>query len=762
MWCYTLLPKILNMSLTAGIAIVLVLLARLMLRKAPKIFSYALWAVVLFRLVCPLSFSSEFSLLGLFNTPTATVSDSGTYSSITYIPSDIVHMEYPRVDLPLPGVSKAINENLPQGREQIAADPLEFPMSSATTLWLFGIAAMLIYSVISILRLRSKLVGAVKWRDNIYLADHIASPFVMGALRPKIYLPSTLSERERDYIVLHEQTHIRRFDHIVKIIAFFTLTVHWFNPLVWAAFFLCVKDMEMSCDEAVMRKMNGDIRVDYSTSLLSLAAGRKIVAGTPLAFGEGDTKSRIKNVMNYKKPAFWIVAVAMVVCIVLAVCLITNPRTDPSEWQSQPVYEDQDDYFAALEAARTSDRTEEIAAKDMGDNEKTALAWMDAWFDMYKALPKDNIAYISDGVVDRLYIVKISKEGLPKAFVFSVIFSVRPTYPIAQGGFWAAGNTTESSGRDETWGQQHIEVELRLENDGNYHYVSSGTGAVGSLDTYDILSAEGTANEEYNTSLGAAEQAQAVLDSIVSDGTVAMTLTIADGIGGGRYEVPLEYGNGRNRVSGFDSSFDWSYMEGEPSSKSVNSLKVESPDGAASIQCWQDSDLVFCTLDSKSFWLSAGVLGSDAVFDGTIFTYLRIWYDEAEISGLRGNIVVPDKGQSYQEIAQAWTEAEEEAMLRATPGSKYACTYVKITASINKDAVDSWYSMEALKTEHFYFNYSTVFIPENDRAKNWLMAGNTVEYTGSDAPAGALKYYLMGPMYLTEEGWRCGGVGTGP
>lgn len=637
MWCYTLFPKILNMSLTAVIIIALVLLARLPLRKAPKVFSYALWAVVLFRLVCPLSFSSEFSLLGLFNTPTATASNSGIYSSITYIPSDIVHTEYPRVDLPLPGVSKAINENLPQGREQIAADPLEFPMSSATILWLCGIVAMLIYSLYSLLRLKRKLVGAVRLRENIYLADRIATPFVIGVIRPKIYLPSTLLEREREYIILHERTHIRRLDHIVKLLSFLALTLHWFNPLVWLAFILSGKDMEMSCDEAVMKKMDGDIRADYSASLLSLATGRKIFAGAPLAFGEGDTKSRIKNVMNYKKPAFWVVIATLVAVLAICVGLAANPRnntsftdsllqyrteyigdnskvggiisalkypdkvtyrsfelytegpplmvtvkldtdtetrnfytgalnegpfrknaiimfslihnaeyitfelndgtnpysmqftrdmadrfvdgdvwsysaspeqfetllqmvesievTEPETWNPQPEYENQDDYSKALDAAQKSVKTEEIAVDDKGQNEKTALAWMEAYLGMYKALPKDNMAYLAQGVVDRLKITQISKEGLPKAFIFSVTFSVRPTYPIASNAFWMAGNTGNSPGRDETWGQMSREVELRRDDDGRYHFVSIGTGGAGNPDIYDMVDDTGATGE---------------------------------------------------------------------------------------------------------------------------------------------------------------------------------------------------------------------------------------------------------------------------
>lgn len=324
MWTYTLLPQILNMSLTAGIVIVLVLVARLLLRKAPKIFSYALWAVVLFRLVCPVSFSSEFSLVGLFNPPASSASN-GIYSRINYIPTNIVHTEFPQVNLAVPGVSQAINHILPQGGEQTAADPLAFPLSIATVLWMLGIAAMLIYSAVSLIRLRQKLVGAVCMRDNIYLADHLSTPFVIGVFRPRIYLPSTLPEQEQSYIILHEQTHIRRLDHIVKMIAFLALAVHWFNPLVWVAFVCAVKDMEMSCDERVLKQMGGEIKGAYSTSLLSLATERQLINGSPLAFGEGNIKGRIKNVLNYKKPAFWIVAVTVIAIIAAGFTLLANP-----------------------------------------------------------------------------------------------------------------------------------------------------------------------------------------------------------------------------------------------------------------------------------------------------------------------------------------------------------------------------------------------------------------------------------------------------
>ena len=189
---YELLPVVFNMSVTASVVIVFVLLARLLLKKAPKIFSYALWAVVLFRLLCPVSITTGFSLLGLFDAP---VTETTTHTTeVEYIPQDVVHTPAPEVKLPVPGVNQSVNEALPLGDEQTAADPMEAPVALATLVWLAGIGVLAVYSVVSLLRFRRRLVGAVLLRDNVYLADYIDSPFVLGLFRPKIYLPSSLSE----------------------------------------------------------------------------------------------------------------------------------------------------------------------------------------------------------------------------------------------------------------------------------------------------------------------------------------------------------------------------------------------------------------------------------------------------------------------------------------------------------------------------------------------------------------------------------------
>ena len=320
---YSFMPRLLNMSLTASVAIGLVILLRFPLKKAPKVFSYALWGVVLFRLLCPISIGSTFSVFNLIDTP---AEDYGYISSIIeYVPADIVHTENPSVVLPVPGVSEVINDALPQREEQLRADPLEGRTFVATVIWMMGVLAMGIYSIVSYLKLRFKLRVAIPLRENIFIADDIKSPFVVGLIRPRIYLPCNLSEKEQEYIILHEKHHTKRLDHVVKALAFITLAIHWFNPLVWVAFILAGKDMEMSCDEAVIRKVGSDVRADYSASLLTLATGRRIIAGTPLAFGEGDTKGRIHNLSKWKKPAAWIIILSVILCVVLAVCLITNP-----------------------------------------------------------------------------------------------------------------------------------------------------------------------------------------------------------------------------------------------------------------------------------------------------------------------------------------------------------------------------------------------------------------------------------------------------
>lgn len=316
--------KVLNMSLTASLVIVLVIAARFVLRKSPKVFSYALWAVVLFRLLCPVSLPSPVSLLGLLDAPVAQT--EGITTTVEYIPYKVVETaaENPQPDhQPQNPVAQT-----PAQSQQTTVETKRNPLSTAeivTYIWLAGIAVMVIVGVGSYLRFRKHLTGAMQVKDNIYLVDHIDSAFVAGLIRPKVYLPSDIPLKQMGYIIAHEQYHIRRLDHVTKHLSFAALCIHWFNPLVWVAFILSGKDLEMSCDEAVIKKLGEGIRADYSASLLSLATGRRIIAGTPLAFGEGDTKSRIKNMAKWKQSPKWVSIVSFILCFSFLAACAANP-----------------------------------------------------------------------------------------------------------------------------------------------------------------------------------------------------------------------------------------------------------------------------------------------------------------------------------------------------------------------------------------------------------------------------------------------------
>lgn len=305
--------QVLNMSYIGGIVILFVLAARFLLKKAPKIFSYSLWAVALFRLLFPLSFESMLSLIPVNPEP---------------ISNDILYAHAPQVNTGISGVDYLANSSLPTGTIHGSINPMQIWANVGAILWVVGISVLLIYSLASLFSLKRKLKNAVYDKDNIYLLSGIDTPFVLGIIRPRIYLPISLSKSEKDYILLHEQTHIRRFDHVFRIIGYLTLCIHWFNPLVWIAFFISGKDMEMSCDETVIRKLGDGVKKEYSSSLLSLATARRTLRATPLAFGEGDTKGRIRNVMNYKKPVFWVIIIAVIGIATLSFGLLSNPKNE--------------------------------------------------------------------------------------------------------------------------------------------------------------------------------------------------------------------------------------------------------------------------------------------------------------------------------------------------------------------------------------------------------------------------------------------------
>lgn len=311
--------RILNMSLTGSIVIAVVLLTRLFLKRAPKIYSYALWAVVLFRLLCPLSITAGLSVLKPIP---VTMRTTPGVSSVVYQPVQQA--------LSRGGYVPVVQQQPASEREPEQVEPEVTVLQIAAYVWLTGASVMAIYSVVQYLTLRHRLVGATPYRDEVYLADHITTPFVLGVLRPRVYLPSETPEGERAFIIAHERHHIRRHDPLWKLLGYIALCLHWFNPLVWLAFALAGKDMEMSCDEAVIRLLGEDVRADYSQALLRLATHKRIVSGMPLAFGEGDTKSRVRNMAKWKKPKVWVSVLCVTLCLViLAACALNPKQNDP-------------------------------------------------------------------------------------------------------------------------------------------------------------------------------------------------------------------------------------------------------------------------------------------------------------------------------------------------------------------------------------------------------------------------------------------------
>ena len=314
--------KLLNMSAAGSVLILAVVLLRALFKRAPRWIICVMWAVVAVRLVCPVSIASPVSA---FRATPSLVSESGEVevfrsaggSEKPLLAVDTVQIERPRANAEtiteIPGTSLAVTQR--------SRDTYLPPLMQG---YLLGLAVMLLYALISTLLLRKKVSVSLRQRGNIRLCDEVASPFILGIFRPVIYLPSSLSEEEKRFVLAHERAHLRRLDYIWKPVGFLILSLHWFNPFCWLAYVLLCRDIELACDEKVIRELGHTERAAYSQTLLNCSAHR-ILAACPVAFGETDVKTRVKAVLNYKKPAFWIILAAVLACIVLIVCFAANP-----------------------------------------------------------------------------------------------------------------------------------------------------------------------------------------------------------------------------------------------------------------------------------------------------------------------------------------------------------------------------------------------------------------------------------------------------
>jgi len=283
--------KIINMSISASYIVLAVLLLRLLLKRAPKWIAVVLWGIVAVRLVCPFSIESVLSLI-----PSSEV-----------VSPDIMMDRTPEINTGIPIVNQVVNPIIGSSFTPdpgTSANPLQLWIPTFAVIWIIGMVVLLIYTVISYVKVKSKIGTAVLYKDKIYQSENVISPFVLGLIKPKIYLPFNMDEKDMEHVVAHETAHICRKDHLWKPIGFLLLTLHWFNPIMWLGYVLLCRDIELACDEKVIKGLGHDERADYSQALLTCSVNRRIIAACPLAFGEVGVKDRVKSVLNYKKPAF--------------------------------------------------------------------------------------------------------------------------------------------------------------------------------------------------------------------------------------------------------------------------------------------------------------------------------------------------------------------------------------------------------------------------------------------------------------------------
>lgn len=306
--------KIINMSISASWLVLAVLLLRFVLKKAPKWVNVLLWGIVAVRLAFPFSIESALSLI----------------PSAETIPPNIGMNTTPTINSGINAINNAVNPIISQSNTPMAGasvNPLQITIGIFEYIWIFGMIALALYTAISYWRLHRKVDTAVRYKDNIFQSENVKSPFVLGIIKPRIYLPFNMNGQDLEHVVAHEQAHIHRKDHWWKPFGFLLLTIHWFNPLVWLAYVLLCRDIELACDEKVIKELGNEQRADYTQALVACSVNRRMIAACPLAFGEVGVKDRVKSVMNYKKPAFWGVVLAVIVCVFVAVCFLTNPVT---------------------------------------------------------------------------------------------------------------------------------------------------------------------------------------------------------------------------------------------------------------------------------------------------------------------------------------------------------------------------------------------------------------------------------------------------
>lgn len=313
---YEVFTRLLNMSFTASVLVLFIIILRFLFKKVPKKYICVLWALVAVRLICPFGFSSVISAYNMLHQNTIS---KGQVEYFEYNQKT----EKPELTFVLPALVSDIDS---PDSMIIGTKSVDVYMPSVVYIWLFGALVMILYAVVGYAKLRKEVRASINKEGKIYVCDEINAPFIFGILKPRIYLPSGINGEVYEHVVAHERAHIKRLDYIWKPLGFILLSIYWFQPVIWIAYIFLCKDIEAACDEKVISNMDKESIAGYSQALLECASQRRMITVCPVAFGETDVKGRIRNVLNYKKPAFWVICISILACIVVAACFLTNPK----------------------------------------------------------------------------------------------------------------------------------------------------------------------------------------------------------------------------------------------------------------------------------------------------------------------------------------------------------------------------------------------------------------------------------------------------
>lgn len=760
-----LMEKLISMALAANWLILAVVVLRLVLRRAPKWSRCLLWALVAVRLICPISLESRFSLIPSPDIQTTVETavgqnDGGARQDATVgvdAPSQPVNVPVKSEYIADAGNTGDLNSS---GSGEKTVEPAEL----AAAVWLAGLAVMALYALISALRLRRRVSAAMPLGEGVFLCDAVESPFILGVLRPRIYLPSGISGQEMEHVLSHERAHLHRRDHWWKVIGYALLAVYWFDPLVWLAYILLCRDIELACDEAVVRQPGID-RKAYSNALLSCSVKRSGLAVCPLAFGEVGVRMRVKSVLNYRKPAFWLIVAALLACVILAVCFLTDPVAEgarqpeespavsdnaPSGENITPSAEKEDgdpgeplevtEDFMSYEqrlAWAQSGEVYKMTYEDGGASDVIALDWREvegcvAYLWQYYGAPHPGVSSLSIRFADgTLADLPLPEEQANR--------TAKPTYMEFDEGKFLYNVDVSAGGVAETY---HYQVDL--------------------TEKTILVTVEGVSLEA-----DAAAALTQVIEELMDARTPAsLTLTV----NGDTPVAAYDAWSAVNTFSTLNGILQFSFEAAPVDDQLLQSgtrvtLQSESIP-AVSIDFYVGTNYVAFHRNGEDYYL-AGSLAEADVFLSPLGDLVRRLYDEAEYAALDGydgaSIVIADQGQGYLAAAQTWCEAFEGIHLKASSGSKQCYTYVSCAVEPAEDATELYREQGEIGENTYAFWVTTVFVPENEAALQWSVAGNTGSYTGSDpdVPDGAMEYTSCGYITLEEDGWHGVIVGTG-